>query len=566
MLAKLHRVGPGRHRLLKGYILAGAADVNALSGDARAIEDLSHPCRSAGFTLQVDHRCPTRVWIDTGPVWIHSRDARAALRSKLAAATAGLAGRVRQRGWKLIPNAVRDNSLGDWRHSCVADLHRIEVEDDIERQVLSNTLRSHVALLIAASGRSGADARGVEAGGSKRLAESRSQIAARLFPTTSVRQGPRIASYFRSRMGVPRIDQLDINPFDAERCGDYRSVECRFIDAQILVGSSIAHTILLQAIALSVRRRVRREPLPFQVVRSSAEEIEFGKIRAAAIARGLNASVDGGPGSARRGAPEALLELLEGLGEELRILEVDLSELAPLLVGCMLRSRGLPAFANENDLLRHWARSGASSLVVQSSEILLNATKLESDPLTELNRTTFREETEQAMRFWANVLRHRSAALPVPAEAPEAETPSTNPLAVTVAQLRTASEAQLGQILRRTAVDLKRRNWSEWLDQLGDDDRSSLLARLGLTKDSRIRIGRADWGDAWGDQLRRSLNERGWAIGNLVMSVDPGTSPDAAVRGFLERLPDDVYGICLRFRPLDDREMQVAALFLDRTR
>src|SRR4029077_5639620 len=108
---------PTRQRLLKGYVLAAQNSAVLLEGVCR-----DWP-RDRPVCLHSTPRQPSSVWLDTGPVWLHTEKARTAVFKELAQAANDLAARVASRGGRLLPNAVRLNAGTDWTAWVCGDEH-----------------------------------------------------------------------------------------------------------------------------------------------------------------------------------------------------------------------------------------------------------------------------------------------------------------------------------------------------------------------------------------------------------------------------------------------------------
>lgn len=593
MLVKLHRVGPCRHRLLKGYVLAGGSDLGNL---VRLLQD---QCQrdpawvKLNIGVQFDPRCPTRLWLDTGFVWFHAKEARLRVRDALAAAITALSRAARERGALLLPNAVRASPRQTWAECCVGDHHRIEVSDDVERQVLSNRLRDELDLLIAIAARAGADSHGVDAAGSRRLAESTAHVTARPLPVLTDRHLARVRSYFRARMGVPRLEQLDINPLDdgatPPSTGSAPSIECRFLDGQMLVATTMSHAVLLQAIALAIRRDTRRNPFPLAAPNDRGEMWRLDRRRAEAIARGLAMStvlLEGKFPKAHtraRSTVQRVLDLVVSLDEELRILEVDAEELAPVLLGCMLRAQGIPALASETDLLRAWYRERPDGFVQRIADCVSSPASLATDTVTEANRQRFPAQVGLATRFWSGLLSSRtshqnypalpdsrsSRALPAKGErtvskqssttqsrsrkAPK--TASSGPVAHLLEELRVAPDnLSANRALRTAALSLKRRNWHDWLLGLTPSDRREIFARLGFGESIDAALDDDEWSGDWLAHAQAKLQSQFWCGLELVLRQSSKSTDEERVQRLVQGAPENMYVICVAFRrdPQDD--------------
>jgi hypothetical protein len=199
----------------------------------------------------------------------------------------------------------------------------------------------------------------MDTAGSRRLAEAADQIATRYIASVSPRHLTRIQDRMRRDQGVARLELMDVNPL-GDASLEVGHVELRFVDAQVLLSTTRAHALLVQAIAMRARRLERdgrRVP--------SGSQALLERNRARAIAHGLSARFEveaegrGEKGQSRgeKAVTQLLIGLLEDLRDEFRALEATFDELAPVVLGLSLERADALPLRNENDLLQAWRRA-----------------------------------------------------------------------------------------------------------------------------------------------------------------------------------------------------------------
>ena len=583
MLLKLHRVGSLRHSLAKSYVLLGELDCGNVTGSLQRFAEGSEVFSRSGLGLGFDKRRPRQVQIVTGLVDIHTHEARSRLARQLADAVGALAEHASSLGATLVPSAMRDGPQTDWADCVAADVHVIEVEDDLERTQLCNALREELPLLVALTGRTAVDGWTVAKAGSKRLTVETGLVAARPFPFFSEQHLPRMRSYYRHRMGVPRLEQLEICPVAEDLQGQNcrpATVTCRFIAGQMLVSSAIACLVLLEAMALRLRRRLRAEPFGGAWPQRYTDERELARQRAEAIALGVGMQLRGaarndGAGEEhareRRSAAEDVLALVTFLEEELRILEVTVEEIAPLVVGATLRVKGMPACLAENDLLRGWAReqagSPAASVTARAAALLREPEELMIDQVTAANKACLAAATNEALGFWSERLQPRvpdwdairmrtanlresdAGAMPPPAAEKVAppQLLAAGPSGALLRSLRSLGPDDASRQVERLIAGAKRQNWSEWTDRLSGDDRQQLWQLLGLTGTPVSAEDGGYWNGGWTQSARAHIEQRGWAAQEVEIKAPAADEVDAMVRRFFEQTPGDLLAVCLRY-------------------
>ena len=425
MLSQVYRCGPTRQRILKGYVVAGEQPARIIDQVVGQVNRLP-AAPSRPNLAPPDPRFSTVLWFDTGPIWLHTVRARQAHFFNLSAAIQIVSGLVKQAGGTLLPSATRLSNSHPWEHSVCGDQHFLETVDDIEKEVFCNLIRTHVPELIAFTGRSGAGPNGVEPLGSRRLIDSGHHYAARYLASVSPSHLQRVKDCLRRDEGVARLDLLDVYPVEAPP--EMASwVELRFTDAQLLLATVRAEALLYEALLIRARRKVRDGRREWAVPQDLLEHN-----RARAVADGLQArleiteqrrdltrDVKGFRADGKRRfvlAREVLLSLLEDLQYEFRVLEVEYSEIAPLVLGPALREMGSPGLQNENELLRSLHRSCSQQkldFVAQVARLVGHFSLDQQDPLTAANQKHFLIAARRIQHWWDHKL-HIDRSVPVP--------------------------------------------------------------------------------------------------------------------------------------------------------
>lgn len=383
MLVGLYRDGALRQRIRKGYVIAGedpAEVLRPLLGRALTPERQAPVVRGEAQPAEAG-----RVWLDSGPVSLSTPAARARIARSLADATAALAVAVRRRGGVLLPSGYAPGGppTSAW---LTGDEHDVEVHSDVQRELCTNLFRLHSAALVALTGRSAYGPHTAGGQGSRRLAETTDQLTTRYLHSASPAHLERVTASLSRDEGVTRLGLMDVDPLGGAD-GGFPAVTLRMIDAQILVADTMAHALLVQALAIRARRferEGRRVPALLQQI--------VDRNRSRAVAHGLAASFDvesggqgrqgrGGAGPGRGGGPRSTadqpkarpqarvrkahrvcLELLKDLTPEFQAMDVGFAEIAPMLAGLALQDTHPLAARNENDLVASWRRAAPADL------------------------------------------------------------------------------------------------------------------------------------------------------------------------------------------------------------
>jgi hypothetical protein len=416
MLIKVYRDGPSRQRLRKGFVVTGkrAADVIGEVAQRFQVRGLNQAFPQ--IQIGVDSKFPKCIWLDTGAVWLHTSKARSEIFDQLARAAKELRDRIEALGGGFCSNAVFP--VGDFqsRDATCGDDHFVETIDDIEREVFCNLTRRYTPLLIALSGRAAASAANIERLSSCRLSTSTRHFAARYFGSVSARHMDRVKRELRREEGVSRTDLLDVNP-EATLADSVMGVHVRCIDAQLLLSSSRAHSILCEALLIRSRSLVRQG----RRVGNTRQRV-INRNRSRAIIDGLTARMEEDVQTGVRGAnqgrnhnlealtsaTDAVIDMLVGLQDELRVLEVSYDEIACLILGISLRRMGLAGIRNENDFLRA-IRPIAAKRNIELAKVSEQVTREEKingcGPVAHINETLYPKAADEVRRWWDLMLR-----------------------------------------------------------------------------------------------------------------------------------------------------------------
>lgn len=351
-LSRLYRLGATPQRVSKAYLLAGPD---------RAVASLRQHLNESevidGFRILAPGTTRREIAVDSGWRWMHDPDSRRVVHDGLVKGSVKIANLARDADCTLMPAATRLDQSATWRDWVAGDGHEVEVSSPTEREVVNNLLRAWSPVLIALTGRPGIDS-GIEPLASRRLVDSAKHLTTRYLASGSPRHLEAVTAELRRTTGIRSLSAMDIHPADG---GDARlSVAIRCIDAQAFVGSTIAHAILVQALAMHARRLVRdgrrQGNLPQRLLEQQRQEAAVG---------GLDARValDSGPGVASkrgdRNKPEPrpkaelgvlALELFEVLQPEFGTLEVGYREVLPVLGWTLVAGRSP---RTETELLAH---------------------------------------------------------------------------------------------------------------------------------------------------------------------------------------------------------------------
>ncbi|WP_345028238.1 hypothetical protein [Kutzneria kofuensis] len=415
MLASLTRIGATRQAIDKAFAVLGVEPgaMARVFASAPHLRATAVPGVPGLFTASVPM------------TWLGTRTARDEAYTAFAGVLRQLSEVVRATGGVLVPPA-----LGTAQHPAVlgGDTHTIEVLSPVEQEVLCNLLRVQVPALIALFGR-GVTTAGAprDRVGSRWLAGSRSHLATRFLASTAAEHLDRVKADLRRRDGVALLDRMDVHP-GLEPDGTL-TVVVRCLDGAATLAGVRTQALLLAALAMQARRMVRDGRR-----KGNARQRILEDNRARAVADGLRARLvvddtkpnqrrpDGqGNGSGRRNtaespAPKAnsardvARNLVRAAAVELRNLDADAEEIAPVLLALDLPDLGITRGTTETDMLSWWSAAGENVLLDSSLAALTDTTP--GGPLLALLNRSAPSQTSIVLGSWRSRIAEAKPAQP----------------------------------------------------------------------------------------------------------------------------------------------------------
>jgi hypothetical protein len=362
VLVSLTVVGAARQSFTKTLAVTGS-DAEAVVASAWP------PAAPPGLEARTEadpHR-PGLVRVTLDGLWLGTPAARDEVFGYLLAHVRALADAAQRFGGVLHAPGV---SLGPSSPPSAGDTHTLYVTDAAEQEVLVNLLRRYSPALIALCGR-GAVGPLPDRVGSRWLADSREHLTTRYLGSADPRHLEHVRADIRRRDGIADLARMDVAPVP-ETATRPAAVLVRCIDAQLSVTDLRAQAVLLAALALYARRKVRAGNREGNIQQAILE-----KNRARAVTQGLRARFlpEGDRGAkpadtvpARESVRRLLNELLLPLGR----LEATPEELVPLLVPAEGPETGLPPLRSQ-DVLAAAARRGPAELTATADLLLFHA-------------------------------------------------------------------------------------------------------------------------------------------------------------------------------------------------
>ncbi|MFF7163283.1 hypothetical protein ACFZBP_18335 [Streptomyces sp. NPDC008086] len=362
MLVSLTVVGAARQSFTKTLAVTGA-DAEAVVASAWP------PAAPPGLmaSVEADPRHPGLVRVTQEGLWLGSPVARDEAFGYLLARLRSLADAAQRLGGVLHAPGV---SLGPSSPPAAGDTHTLYVTDAAEQEVLVNLLRRYSPALIALCGR-GTVGPQPDRVGSRWLTDSREHLTTRYLASADPRHLEHVRADIRRRDGIADLTRMDVAPVP-ETDDRPAGVLVRCIDAQLSVTDLRAQALLLAALALYARRKVRAGNREGNIPQAVLE-----KNRARAVTQGLRARfLPEGDRAARAAdtvpARESVRRLLDELLLPLGRLEAVPEELVPLLVPVEGPDTGLPPTRSQ-DVLTAAARRGPNELAAQAELLLFDA-------------------------------------------------------------------------------------------------------------------------------------------------------------------------------------------------
>ena len=401
-LTRLYRLGASPQRITKGYLLGGDP---AAVGEVRARlsgRELAH-----GITAQTPPAHTRAVELATGWRWLHDREARVQTAAALTEAVARLVDTASRWGCVVLPCATRPAGERSWQTWTVADQHVIAMLDDIEREVAHNLFRKHVPVLVALTGRPGLGA-SVEPLGSRRLADSEEHLASRFLASASPRHVALVTAELRRTTGIKDLRTMDVHPLGEAGPDGVASLVVRCVDGQAFVGTTLAHAVLVQALAMAARRLVRDGRR-----HGNTDARLLDRRRTGAVLHGIGGRVPAEPSQHEQHAGKQqdagqigldllALRLLDELTPELGTLEVEFEEFAPICAWLTAFADARVARTETEYLVRRVGDSGSGLAAVIGDLIAAPAEHTPARMLAYSGRTG--HELELAARRWTRRL------------------------------------------------------------------------------------------------------------------------------------------------------------------
>ncbi len=436
--------GASRHRLSKGFLLLQNSG-QPVPADARQkfLDESNKYFKSqagfTGFTTEDRPGASCVIGLVTPFMPVYTPKNRDTFISALQKAVNILMQIATHFKFLLVPAGVNpfvvDASQGQVPALC-ADVHQVEVFDDGEVERIYNLYRQFLPELIAISSHSSVYGGALQKDFSLRMRVNPSSFLPRYLSQFSVEHLGRIKSMLRRSYGMADLSQMDVNPLagdgtkldknDSRMLTDHpAAVELRFIDSQVSYPYIRAQIILFQAIAMYGRSLARRgKRLPFL-----RDEI-IDENKALTVQNGPGAILVPDPKFSKekegqdpaapkkegysyhdKGKPErattALLMIIEGvLMPHLREMSCEFREIASIILGAELRKRGRQCLASYSEYQKYlhytYAKKFNQSFYEQSMQLLGNPA---SDPITEYNRRTYKDITDDIEQAWNEKLK-----------------------------------------------------------------------------------------------------------------------------------------------------------------
>lgn len=436
--------GASRHRLSKGFLLL-QNNGQPVSVDVRQkfLDESNRYYKSqagfADFATEPRPNAPSVIGLVTPFMRVYTPKNRDEFINTLQKAVAILLQIANHFKLLLVPAGVNpyvvDASQGQVPALC-ADIHQIEVYDDGEVERIYNLFRQFLPELLAVSSHSSVYGSTLQKDFSLRMRVNPSSFLPRYLSQFSVEHLDRIKSMLRRSYGMADLSQMDINPLAGDGSklsrNDSRiltdqpaAVELRFVDSQISYPFIRAQIILFQAIAMYGRSLARRgKRLPFLrdeiIDENKALTVQNGPGAILVPDPKFSKEKEGEVSSTPRregysyhdkGKPErattALLMTIDGvLLPPLREMNCEFREIAPIILGAELRKRGRQCFASYAEYQKYlhytYTKKFTQSFHEQSLQLLGNPT---SDPVTDYNRRTYKDVSEEVEQAWSGKLK-----------------------------------------------------------------------------------------------------------------------------------------------------------------
>lgn len=416
--------GASRHRIRKGLILTSREGGREPQGreeqeqvTARVAQALAAYAADTGCRVESDPSNPALLSVVTPLAAVHTPAHRDDFFARLGRALRVIHGAAEAAGCVAVGAGLNPfPSVADTQAPTLcADVHEIEVLDDLEVNRIYNLFRQYLPELIAVSAHSALHGGQLRKDLTTRMRMSPSSFTPPALSLFSRKQLDRLRLTLRRDFGLGDLAQLDVSPVSPS------AVVLRFVDAQCSLPFIRAQTLLFQAVAIHGRQLARRGS-------------QMPALRGRVIGQNKALAIEAGPGAvfkpdqkrevkrmsdwyqdrkvAQR-ASTALLQAIENRTVEdspnilaaLRTLKARWAELSPLLLGAELRERGESCLVSYGEYqVRAFYVGGAR----WQEHLRRDLTRLASDPgadlLLEYNLSKFPELSARVAEGWTRKL------------------------------------------------------------------------------------------------------------------------------------------------------------------
>jgi len=296
-----------------------------------------------------------------------------------------------------------------------ADIHEIEVFDDIEINRIYNLFRQYLPELIAISANSAIYGGRLQKDLSTRMRESPVNYVPPSLTLFSSKQIDRLKRDVRKNYGLIDLAQLDINLTSPGK------LSLRFVDAQASLRFIRALLLLFQAIAIhgrSLARQGSQMPILHNRIikenRALAIETGAGAMFKPDLKREIkNAKAWYQDRKVSERASTAILEVLHirtvadssTILYTLRTLETGYDEISPWLLGAELRKRGKACLVNYGEYQKRLFYVAKTSWPMQlQSEMKRLMSEPSTDFIVDYNQTKFNEMSAEISSEWTGKL------------------------------------------------------------------------------------------------------------------------------------------------------------------
>jgi hypothetical protein len=423
LISEFNANGPSRHRLRKGLILVTRDRKREARREeqqwirTQSMSILAAQGELSEFAVEADPSHPAVVSIVTPLATVHTVAHRNIFFQRLAQVLRIILELAEKKG--LVPLGAGINPFlappDGYPPALCADVHEIEILDDLEVNRIYNLFRQYLPELIALSAHSALYGGQLQKDLSTRMRLNPESFTPPSLTLFSRKQLDRLKRAVRKDYGLSDLTQLDVNPISSG------TIALRFVDAQASLPFMRTQLLLFQAISIhgrSLARQGSQMPILHSriVGENKALAIESGPAailkpdRKREVKR-ISAWYQDRKSTER--ASTALLEALQhrtvedsaNIVQALRTLRASYDELAPWLLGAELRKRGEACLVNYGEYqlrLFHVNPRGWQEQLQTDQYRLFNDPS--SDLLSEYNESKFSQLDVQIGEQWKRVL------------------------------------------------------------------------------------------------------------------------------------------------------------------